>query len=199
MYTESKLHSYCISTSDSVSLIRQALKSGQRISCSVAAANLLFTDESLVDFDTHFKVMPPLRNDSDRKALIKGVIDGSVQCICANHEPLEEECKKLEFANAEFGSTGLQTAFAMANTALEGKLEIEDIINCFNYGPREILGLPKRTISEGAVAELTLFDPSTEWIPTRDTLKSKSKNSAALGVSLTGKVIGTVNRGQFFS
>ncbi len=198
-YTDSRLHSYGISSAESVVLVKAAHKSNLRMSCSVPATNLLFTDEELSDFDTKYKVMPPLRGNKDRKALIKGILDGTVQCICSNHEPLEEECKKLEFANAEFGSTGLQTAFGMANTALRSKASIEQIVHCFNYGPRKILGLPLQTIEEGVEAELTLFDPSFSWSPSVDTLRSKAKNSAALGSQLIGRAIGTIHRGAYYS
>jgi dihydroorotase len=198
-YTESRLHAYGISSADSVTLVKAALKANHNMSCSVPALNLLFTDEKLADFETNFKVMPPLRGGKDRKALIRGVMDGTIQCICANHEPLEEERKKLEFANAEFGSTGLQTAFSIANTALHEKGTVEQIVHCFNYGPRQILGLPLQTIEEGGEAELTLFDPSTRWTPKIDALTSKGKNSATLGFTLTGRSIGTIHRNGFHS
>lgn len=197
-YTESRLHVFGISSADSVNLVKAALKADLRISCSVPAMNLLYTDEKLADFDTNFKVMPPLRETKDRKALIRGVLDGTIQSICSNHEPLEEECKKLEFANADFGSTGLQTAFGIANTALEGKASVEQIVHCFSHGPRQILGLPMQTIEEGAEAELTLFDPTAKWTPTLDTLTSKAHNSAALGSALVGRSIGTIYRDGFY-
>ncbi len=198
-YTESRLHTFGISSAESVKLIKAALKSDYRISCSVPALNLLFTDEELSDFDTNFKVMPPLRESKDRKALIKGVLEGTIQSICSNHEPLEEECKKLEFANADFGSTGLQTAFGIANTALKEKVSIEQIVHCFSYGPRQILGIPLQTIEEGGEAEMTLFDPNMTWTPTIKGLTSKAKNSAALGIPLTGRSIGTIHRDKYFS
>jgi len=198
-YTESRLHSFGISSADSVNLVKAALKTKSRLSCSVPAINLLLTDEELVDFDTNFKVMPPLRTNRDRKALIRGYIDGTIQCICSNHVPLEDERKKLEFANADFGSTGLQSAFGMTNTALQGKAGIDQIVHGFTYGPRKILGLPLRTIEEGAEAELTLFDPEKSWTPSIDMLTSKAKNSAALGVPLIGKPVATIHRDGYHS
>ncbi len=197
-YTESRLHAYGISAAESVILVKAALKAKHNISCSVPAMNLFFSDDELSDFDTNFKVMPPLRESTDRKALIKGVLDGTIQCICSNHEPVEEERKKLEFANAGFGSTGLQTAFGIANTALRDKASIEQIVHCFTYGPRQILGLPLQTIAEGGEAELTLFDPTMSWVPAANELTSKAKNSAAIDVELTGRSIGTVNRDGFY-
>ena len=193
-YAESRLHAFGISSAISVNLIAAARKSGLHVSTSVPALNLLFTDKKLGDFGTNFKVMPPLREEKDRLALINGIRSGTIEAISSNHEPLEEEEKKLEFANAGFGSTGLQTAFALANTALHDKIELEEIIHCFSTGPRKILGLDAISISEGMPAVLTLFDPDATWTPTEEDLLSKSKNSAALNIQLKGRALGIVNK-----
>lgn len=191
-YTQSRLHSFGLTSQESVSLIRQAKRSGLHLTASVPAANLLLEDTDLDTFDTHLKVRPPLRSQTDRKALIRAIKDGVIDCIVSNHEPVEEEHKKMEFAYADFGSTGLETAFAMAHSALREQVPLELLVNCLCLNPRKILGLDVPVIANNASADLTLFDPSIEWTVTDEHLVSKSKNAAALGRTLTGAVIGVV-------
>ena len=179
--------------------MKSARKSGLDISCSVPVQNLLYTDDALKEFDTNFKVLPPLRTERDRKAILSGVADGTIKCISSNHEPLEKERKSLEFAHADFGSTGLQTAFGTAWRALNDKAELEQVVACFAHGPREILKLPACTIQKNAEVELTLFDPTVEWSLDQNQLKSKSKNSASLGTQLLGTAVATVVRGRLYS
>ena len=109
-YSESRLHLYNISTARSVEHVRAAKKQGLRISCSVPAINLLFTDEDLQGFDAHLKVLPPLRTLKDQEALIEGLQDNTIDIITSNHVPLEVEAKQLEFPYAKFGAIGLETA-----------------------------------------------------------------------------------------
>jgi dihydroorotase len=198
-YTSSRLLVHGVSAAGSIPLVSNARKSGMRISATVPALNLLVSDDDLAEFDTNLKVMPPLRGESDRKALLKGLIDGTISCICSNHEPLEEELKKLEFARADFGATGLETAFAIANTALQGRLKIEEIVRCLTEGPADALGLPRTKITQGNATDLTLFDPDAEWTVTRKSLKSRSKNAATLGKELKGKVFGVISKGVYHS
>ncbi len=191
-YSGSRLHSYGVTTSESLALIRQARRSKMRITASVPAVNLLLKDTNLEEFDTHLKVIPPLRSDTDRKALIRGIKEGTIDCIISNHEPVEEERKKMEFAYAGFGSTGLETAFALAHSACQGQVTLEALINCFSLNPRNLLGVPAPIIREKETANLTLFDPDVEWTVSPEYLMSKSKNAAALGQTLTGCVLGVV-------
>lgn len=194
-YSDSRLHAFGISSTEAVEVLKNAVKAKLAVSASVPAANLYLTDEDLMDFDTNYKVLPPLRENADRKALVRGVKRGIISCIVSNHEPYEEEQKKLEFAHAEFGSTGLQTAFGMANASMAESLSIDEIIHCFTAGPRDVLGLINPVIEKGGLAELTLFDPALEWSMQIDQLISKSKNSAGLGLPLRGKALATVNKG----
>lgn len=193
-YTGGRLHAFAISTADSLALIRQAKKDGLAISSSVAAMNLLLEDTDLVEFDTPLKVIPPLRARTDRNALIRGIKDGTIDCIVSNHEPVEEERKKMEFAYAAFGSTGLETAFALAHTACKGQIPLETIIQCLSTNPRQILGMPAPVIQEKEHANMTFFDPEIEWTVSAEHLKSKSTNAAALGRTLTGCVVGVVHK-----
>jgi dihydroorotase len=129
--------------------------------------------------------------------LLRAVKDGIITCIVSNHEPVEEERKKMEFANADFGSTGLETAFAMANTACLEQVPLEDLVACFAQNPRKILGLDVPLIDAGESAEMTLFDPEILWTAAPEHLASRSHNAAALGRELQGCVLGVVTKGTF--
>ncbi len=191
-YTGSKLHLLNISTAESVRLIKLAKKKGLPVTASVAALNLAFNDSSLTDFDSNFKVLPPLRSSADQKALVNGLKDGTIDCITSNHTPLESEAKNLEFLFAKFGAIGLQTSFSLALGAVKDKIEIAELIEKLAYSPRKILGLSNLSVEVGEKANLTIFDPKTEWTLHEKGIFSKSKNSPVVGQKLTGKVIGIV-------
>lgn len=192
-YTQSKLHIANISTQRSVELIRQAKAQGLTISCSVAALNLVYDAQIMETFDTNFKVLPPLRNQTDIDALWAGLQDGTIDCITSNHHPVEEEHKRLEFSYASFGAIGLETAFALVHTHLDGRLSLTELIDKFAIQPRKILDLPIPSIKVGERANISLFSPHQEWTFTRKDIHSKSKNSPLLGKVLQGKVLRTVN------
>ena len=190
-YTGGKLHIPTISTAGSVKLIANAKKKGLDVSCSVAVHNLTFTDESLNEFDTNFKVSPPLREQKDCKALIKGLKDGSIDFVTSDHIAIDIEEKRVEFDNAIEGSLGLESAFG----ALIPIFGLEDTIKLLTQG-RERFGLEEPVIKEGTKASLTLFDPTRNWnFETKDIL-STSKNSMFLGSDLQGKVYGVINNDQ---
>ena len=137
-YTSSRLHLANISTAGAVDHIRAAKADGLNVTCSVAALNLAFDDEGLWEFDTNMKVLPPLRSAADRLALHEGLQDGTIDVVTSNHVPLEEELKKLEFPFAAFGATGLETAFALAHTHLEEKLDLETLIACLTTNTTKV-------------------------------------------------------------
>ncbi|HFA49455.1 MAG TPA: dihydroorotase [Bacteroidetes bacterium] len=197
-YTDSNLHLLNISTAESVRLVRLAKKKGLKVTASVAALNLAFTDGALHDFDSNFKVLPPLRSEKDRKALIAGLKDGTIDCIASNHTPMEAEVKELEFSYAKFGAIGLQTAFSLSLAALEKQLPLEDIVGKFAFGTRKVLGLPVPSISEGDEANLTLFDPGLEWTFHKKNILSKSKNTPLAGKKFKGKAIALVRGKRLF-
>ena len=120
-YTEGKLHIPTISTAKSVELIREAKKKKLDVTCSVAIHNLYFTDATLTDFNTHFKVLPPLRVQTDIDALIEGVKDGTIDMVTSDHNPLDIEHKKIEFDYAAYGSIGLESAFGALHTIFTTK------------------------------------------------------------------------------
>ncbi|HKK74103.1 MAG TPA: dihydroorotase [Saprospiraceae bacterium] len=190
-YTESKVHIHSISTAGSVDLIRQAKAKGIQVTCSVTPLNLFYQQDSLEDFDTNFKVLPPLREKSDSEALLAGLRDGTIDFVVSNHVPLEEERKKLEFAYADFGAIGLETCYALLNTHLSN-LGPEKMLNLLGAKARQIFGLRIPGIQEGAKAELTLFLPEQKWTFGKEQIGSKSKNSPLLGQPFTGSILGII-------
>lgn len=190
-YTGGKLHIPTISTAGSVKLISEAKKKGLDVSCSVAIHNLIFTDESLVEFDTHFKILPPLRTKNDVKALLKGLKEGTIDMVTSDHVPMDIELKRVEFDNAANGSIGLESAFGALNTVLD----LEATITLLTKG-RERFGLKTPILKEGEKASLTLFNPNKEYTFDPENILSTSKNSMFLGAKLKGKAIGVIANGQ---
>ena len=194
-YTGSKIHFSTISTTRSVELIREAKRKGLEVTCDVAAYHLVLTDEALINFDSQYKVKPPLRTQDDVEALIKGLTDGTIDAIVSQHTPQEVEFKDVEFEVAEYGMIGLQTAFSLA---LKSGLDINLIIQKLAVSPREILNLAVPVITEGQAANLVLFDMDAEWEYTRKNNRSKSNNSPFLGQNLKGKVLLTLNNNYLY-
>lgn len=188
------LHFACLSSAESVMLVREAKAQGLPVSCDVAAHQLLFTDTDLAQFDTNLKVNPPFRLQADVEALWAGLADGTIDLIVTDHHPHEEESKNLEFDMAEFGITGLETAVAALLTHSADRLPLETLIERLTTGPRRVLRLPPATVAEGEPATLTLFDPTLPW--TYDKPVTPAKNSPFLGKSLTGRVVSTIVNGM---
>ena len=196
-YTESKLHLSYISTKNSVSKIKKAKKEGSKISADVALHNLILTDEEITHFDTRYKVMPPLRSKKDCTALIKGLKDGTIDVICTDHSPEDEENKKTEFDNAAFGIIGLETAFGLIGKHLSKHLSLAEIIKKIAINPRRLLQLKSGNIEEGNTANLTLFNPDLEWEFQKTDIESKSVNTPFIGKKLKGKALAICNKGKF--
>lgn len=188
------LHFTTISTAQSVRLIREAKKKGLPVSCDIAAHQLAFIDEDLKNFDTHLKVNPPFRSKEDIAALKKGLADGTIDAVVSDHNPLDEEVKNLEFDLAEFGITGLQTAFATLNTY--GGQDITATIGKITAQPRKLLRLSNPVIEKGSVANLTVFDPAAEFVLKTENIVSLSKNSPFIDKPLKGKVLAVYNQGR---
>ncbi len=195
-YTGGRLHLANVSTAGSVARIREAKAQLLRVTASVAALNLQFEDDAIAEFDANFKVMPPLRSASDREALIAGLQDGTLDFIASNHTPIDPEGKNLEFPYANFGAIGLETAFATAWMALQGKLTLEQLITKLAIRPREVFGLAIPKIEVGQHANLTIFDPYYQWTLGESQIRSKSRNSPLIGKKLTGSVLAIINNHQ---
>jgi len=190
-YTGGKLHIPTISSAKSVKLIKEAKAKELKVTCSVAVHHLILTDEKLEGFDTRYKVAPPLRTDKDRKALLAAVLDNTIDCITSDHNPIDIEHKKMEFDLAKNGTIGLESAFGALTTVLP----LEKIIEKLTFG-KALFGRESNTIQEGNSANITLFSTDTEWIFSKENIKSKSKNSAFLGEKMKGNVYGIYNCGK---
>ena len=190
-YTGGKLHIPTISTAKSVQLIKEAKSKGLNVTCSVAVHHLVLTDEKLEGFDTRYKVTPPLKTDLDRKALVAGILDNTVDMITSDHNPIDIEHKKMEFDMAKNGTIGLESAFGALSTILA----LNKIIEKLTSG-KEAFGIKNDNISIGNIANITLFNPEGKSIFTKENILSKSKNSAFLGTEIKGKVYGIYNQGK---
>lgn len=190
-YAGGKLHIPTISTANSVKLIADAKKKGLDVTCSVALHNLFFTDETLAQFDTSFKVLPPLRTKKDSKALLDGVKKGVIDFITSDHTPLNIELKQIEFDNANYGTIGLESAFGIANQLFD----LETTIALLTKG-RERYGIETPTFNEGTVANLTLFDPALTYTFEKENILSTSQNSMFINNSMKGTVLGVICNNQ---
>ncbi|SHG72859.1 dihydroorotase [Salegentibacter echinorum] len=188
-YTGGKLHIPTISTKKSVALIREAKKKNLAVTCSVAIHNLIFSDEELHNFDTKFKVLPPLRTPEDIKALIEGVKDGTIDLVTCDHAPIDTENKKVEFDHAAYGSIGLESAFG----ALQTLFSIEEVIDILTRN-KHIFGLESAIIEKGNPANLSLFSPNEEYTFGESHILSTSKNSIFHGYTLKGKALGIITK-----
>lgn len=186
-YAGGKVHFSGVSTLQSVDIIREAKQKGMKVTCDVAAYNLHFTDEAILDFDANYKVSPPLRSLQHVDALWEGLKDGTIDAISTAHRPHDEECKKVEFDLADFGMLGLQTFLPML-LSHQDKLSFDKIMEKVGNNPRRLLGLSVVKIQEGEMANFTIFDKKEEWVLNYDTNRSKSINSPFWGQTLTGKV-----------
>ena len=156
------------------------------MTCSVAAHHLLLTDDELDSFDSNVKVIPPLRTEKDRKALIKGLKDGVIDVITSDHNPMDIENKKLEFSLAEDGTIGLESLFSVVNSVLD----LETFTKAVSTNPRALFGQETVSIEKDQAANLTLFNPEETYTFTKENILSTSKNSAFLNKEVKGKVYG---------
>ena len=186
-YANCAIHFSHISSAQSVDIIRQAKKEGLPVSCDVSILHLVLNDEAVLNFDTRTKVLPPLRSENDRLELIKGLKDGTIDAICSDHRPQNQENKLVEYDYASFGATTLQSFFANLWSLRNEGLSDEVIIAKCSSGPREILGLDKVNIESGMPAEIAIFDPSEIWTLDKSNNKSLSENSPFWGTELQGR------------
>ena len=185
-YTGGKLHIPTISTENSVELIREAKKKGLNVTCSASAEHISLTDKEITSFDSNYKIIPPLRSESDRKAIIKGIGDRTIDMITSDHNPIAIENKNLEFENSLYGTIGLESLFGSINKVID----LETAINCLTENPRKRFGLEQCKIEKGENANLSLFDPNCSYTFSEKDIFSKSKNSAFLDRQLKGIVFG---------
>ncbi len=192
-YSQSRLHLLNVSCAESVALVKAAKAEGLNLTCSVPALNLVHTEDDLSDFNVNYKVLPPLRTESDRQALLAGVKSGIIDCVTSNHRPVHVEGKSLEFAYAEFGISSIEVSFSLIYKALGKPRNLAKLVAIMAQHPKKVLGLPFHSLERGNAADLTLFQPKSETIVRRQNMASKSKNSPFIGMNLPGRVLGVIN------
>ncbi|EGD34155.1 dihydroorotase [Capnocytophaga sp. oral taxon 338 str. F0234] len=193
-YAGGKLHIPTISTAQSVALIAQAKEKGLDVTCSVALHNLHFTDNTLDNFNTNYKVLPPLRDKAQVEALHKGVENGTIDMVTTDHYPLDIECKAKEFDLADFGTIGLEAAFGI----LIQHFSLEKVIEMLTKAKKRFF-LPSSPIKVGAKADITLFNIDGETTFSTEMIRSSSKNCAFIGEKCKGNVLGVITeRGKWF-
>lgn len=187
-YTGSKLHISGITMAESLALIKKAKKEGVQVTCSVTPYHLLFTDAELVSYNSLFKVDPPLRTEKDRKALLKALEDGTIDCIAVHHKPQDWDAKVKEFEYATSGMAAMELAWPMLLEAAPNVSAERWADLCSNNIAR-IFKLDKAILQEGAAANFTLFDTTTTWALNREAAQSMAYNIPLLGTELKGKAV----------
>lgn len=186
-YTGGKLHIPTISSEKSVQMIHQAKNKGLNVTCSVAIHNIHFSDEILTDFNTNYKVLPPLRDLKNVFALRKALNDNVIDFVTTDHSPINVEEKVIEFDLANYGTIGLENAFGIINQHVTTEKAIELLTNA-----KERFRLPSHSISVGQKADLTLFNPEEEFIFEEKHILSSCKNCAFIGEKMKGRVLGII-------
>ena len=193
-YSESRIHFSGVTLPKSIEYVTRAKQGGIQVTCAATPQHLTFCDEDLEGYDTLLRTDPPLRTAKDRDALLAAVVDGRVDIVSSHHQPHEHDRKACEFAQASPGMTGLETCYGVLGAL---GIPAERIVELLSRNPRRIFGLPDATVKEGATADLTLFNPHTDYIFTKEQIRSRSQNTPFLGRRLKGKVLGIFNRGRW--
>ena len=193
-----RIHIQHVSTARGLDIIRRAKNDGIRVTCEVTPHHLLLSEHDITDYDTNFKMNPPLRTAADREALLSGLLDGSIDALATDHAPHAAFEKNLDFASAPFGITGLETALPSLFDRLirPGRLPWDVLVRAFSQTPRRILGLEAPEFREGALADFLVFDPDATTHFTADTMASKSRNTPFLDQALAGAVVQVVCDGK---
>lgn len=193
-YLQCPVHIARISAAGSVALIREAKANGVKVTSDTAALLLAYDDREITSFDTNWKVMPPLRSQSDRQALCAGVADGTIDAVVSNHHARNTEQKQVEWDYASFGAIGLQTGAHCLQAAGIDPYEWAQILS---HGPRRVLGLKSQILEPGHEATLSIFNPDLSWEYSKTANRSKSENSALLGLRLQGRAVASLDRGRW--
>ena len=197
-YEQRPVHLQHLSARASVDAVRRARAVGVRVSAEVTPHHLCATDELVRTLDPNAKMNPPLGSEDDRRALVEGIVDGTIDCIGTDHAPHARHEKDVPFEQAPFGVTGLETAFGALHTFLvrAGQVALPTLLERLSAGPARALGLPVPRIAVGEPANLVLLDLEAEWTVREESFRSRSANSWLLGQTLVGAVVRTVAAGR---
>jgi dihydroorotase len=193
------IHCQHISAAGSVRLIREARARGVTISGEVCPHHIALTDEAIQNFDTNYKMNPPLRSRADVDAILEGIADGTLSILCSDHAPHAGFEKEVEFDQAPFGIVGLETELGLFIDLLvhkHRKVDIVRLIEMYTVEPAKLLKLEAGTLSVGAPADVTLIDPDLEWTVRTDQFQSLSRNSPFDGWKLKGRAMRTIVSGK---
>ena len=190
---QAKLHVPHVSSAGGAANIRRMKKLNPNITAEVTPHHLFFNDQALLEYNTNFKVAPPIRTENDRKELIKAVKDGTFDCIATDHAPHTIEEKEATFELAPFGMIGLESCFGAVNKVLD--MPLKELLKLLTVNPRRVMGFEEDLFTIGCAAELTILDPDQEWIFKEQNIYSKSRNTPFIGEKLKGKVRFTISKG----
>ncbi len=197
--TGAHLHVAHISTSKTLHAIRRAKKQGIHVTCEVTPHHFTLTDNHIGEYDTNYKMCPPLRPAEDRDALLQGLLDGTIDCIATDHAPHSLHEKQQEFERAPNGITGLETSFAIACQVLHhhSGLPLSKLVALMSTIPAKLLNIPQRgSLQIGSVADVTIFGPKEKWTFSAADSRSRSRNTPFNGWSFTGRVRATIVGGK---
>jgi dihydroorotase len=196
--TKGRLHIQHISTGRGLALVRLAKRRRVRVTTEVTPHHLTLTDEALVNYDTDFKMNPPLRPEPDRVALLRGIADGHIDAIATDHAPHHADEKSLEFSRAPFGTIGLETAVPVCLGRLvhDGELPLARLVELLSTGPARVLGVAGGTLEAGAPADITVLDLEREVTIDPAGFRSKARNTAFKGWTLRGSAVMTIVDGR---
>jgi dihydroorotase len=197
-YERRPVHLQHLSARGSVDAVRRGRMAGVAVSAEASPHHLCATDEAVRSLDPNVKMNPPLRTEDDRRALVEGLLEGTIDCVATDHAPHARQEKDVPFEEAPFGVTGLETAFAALHTFLvrTGEVPLVTVLERMSAGPARALGLPVPRIAVGEPANLVLLDLDAEWVVHEDGFRSRSVNSWLLGRTLVGSVVKTVADGR---
>jgi dihydroorotase len=196
---ESRLHVAHLSTSEALKAVRRGKRAKARVTCEVTPHHFTLIDENVREYDSNFKMNPPLRSATDREAILVALADGTVDAIATDHAPHAAHEKEVEFERAAFGITGLETALGLAITQLhrEHRIPLTRVVELFTSGPARVFDLHHRgSLARGSFADVTIFDPKKRWTFEAAQSRSISRNTPFDGWQLTGKVVATIVGGK---
>jgi dihydroorotase len=195
--TGCRVHVARLSTGAGAALVAEAKARRLPITCDVGIYHLHLCDRDIADFDPQCNLVPPLRDPTDRAALRKAVADGTIDAICSDHTPLDDDAKQVPFGEAQPGATGLELLLPLVlKWAGEAKVEPHQALVPVTVGAARVLGIPAGTLATGAAADICLFDSARPWIVQPSALVSQGKNTPYLGLELVGRVARTLVGGR---
>ncbi|MDQ6965584.1 MAG: amidohydrolase family protein, partial [Mariprofundaceae bacterium] len=186
-----------ISTQGAVELVRRAQRDGLRVTTEAAPHHFALTEEEVLGFNADAKMSPPLRTEEDRQAVIEGLRDGTINVIATDHAPHHEDDKRCGLSCAAFGIVGLESMLPVSlGLERDGVLGMSDLIATMTNNPARLLNLDAGTLSEGALADICIFDANEKWTLDRNKLFSKSRNTPWHNREMTGRVVHTIKGGR---